>query len=604
MVFMIGFAGVGIWDYASSNSHAAAGASTSGMSAASSVHMPSFMDGTEWKSRSLLDAGEVGLDGNASECHDPDPFTAAITSCDYETSHSSAGFAVLYVFIVYNIFLGIAILCDDYFLGALEGISEALDLSEDVAGATFMAAGSSAPELFTALAGVAMGHAETGAGTIVGSAVFNILVIIALSVVMVPDKLEVDWRCIFRDGSFYGISIVLFIIFAYDSVFELYEAIILLVMYALYVFLMYHNQKFMNFLQNCCGGGKVAPEDNAEDATAHGNDIESVVELEGSEDQAVPEPGEITVSLEATSSADAGGKGNSAPRRASSTSKASGPAQPNMVEMKELSKSLSALKQETAESRPLATQSKRLTKGDLVLPQAVEGALAEPTKIQTLKKNATEYFSSSEPDLTKIIQDEKSYSERHSHFHHKYKKNLPWSSHAVGAHAPSTPPGSFKKRRESSFARESRKSTNGHVPSSLKHSETAADTGALVIAEQPNVNADDQESTAKDTTAKDAGEGDNDDADDDDGEFEGSCGERCCFPCVHGDHPDKVCGAGADPEKGCLSKLSDVYTWFNFVLGAPYQWAFRNTIPYARYYWLSFAMNILWIIVFRAGVYK
>ena len=44
-----------------------------------------------------------------------------------------------------------------------------------------MAAGSSAPELFTSLAGVAK-TSDVGVGTIVGSAVFNLLVIVALSV--------------------------------------------------------------------------------------------------------------------------------------------------------------------------------------------------------------------------------------------------------------------------------------------------------------------------------------------------------------------------------------------------------------------------------------
>lgn len=50
---------------------------------------------------------------------------------------------------------------------SLEAISEKLDLSEDVAGATFMAAGSSAPELFTSIAGVTV-QSDVGVGTIVG----------------------------------------------------------------------------------------------------------------------------------------------------------------------------------------------------------------------------------------------------------------------------------------------------------------------------------------------------------------------------------------------------------------------------------------------------
>jgi hypothetical protein len=57
----------------------------------------------------------------------------------------------VWLFVVLYTFLGLAIICDDYFCESLDAISEALGLSEDVAGATFMAAGSSAPELFTAL---------------------------------------------------------------------------------------------------------------------------------------------------------------------------------------------------------------------------------------------------------------------------------------------------------------------------------------------------------------------------------------------------------------------------------------------------------------------
>lgn len=53
------------------------------------------------------------------------------------------GGVALYLAIMLYMFVGIAVICDDYFVPALEQISETLDLSEDVAGATFMAAGSS-----------------------------------------------------------------------------------------------------------------------------------------------------------------------------------------------------------------------------------------------------------------------------------------------------------------------------------------------------------------------------------------------------------------------------------------------------------------------------
>ena len=76
---------------------------------------------------------------------------------------------------------GYAVVCDDYFCDSLEVICDVLELEEAVAGATFMAAGSSAPELATSLVTVFTTKDSTGLGTILGSAVFNLVMIICLS---------------------------------------------------------------------------------------------------------------------------------------------------------------------------------------------------------------------------------------------------------------------------------------------------------------------------------------------------------------------------------------------------------------------------------------
>lgn len=56
---------------------------------------------------------------------------------------------------------------------------KALNMSSDVAGATFMAAATSAPELFVNVIGTFITEGDIGVGTIVGSAVFNILAVSA-----------------------------------------------------------------------------------------------------------------------------------------------------------------------------------------------------------------------------------------------------------------------------------------------------------------------------------------------------------------------------------------------------------------------------------------
>ena len=115
-------------------------------------------------------------------------------------------------------FLGLAVICDDWFVPSLEKISDVLDLSEDVAGATFMAAGGSAPELMTSFADTFTADNSIGVGTIVGSAMFNILVIVALAALVIQDaELLIDWRPMARDCIFYSLSIFLLIIFFRDE---------------------------------------------------------------------------------------------------------------------------------------------------------------------------------------------------------------------------------------------------------------------------------------------------------------------------------------------------------------------------------------------------
>jgi len=125
------------------------------------------------------------------------------------TSGNTSGMIVLYIIAMTYLFIGLAVVCDDFFVASLEALSEYFNLSEDVAGATFMAAGSSAPELFTSLVDTFYFESNVGVGTIVGSAVFNILVIIAMSAAAAKTDLHIDYRPLLRDIFFYLVSIAL-----------------------------------------------------------------------------------------------------------------------------------------------------------------------------------------------------------------------------------------------------------------------------------------------------------------------------------------------------------------------------------------------------------
>ncbi|CAK9092229.1 Sodium/potassium/calcium exchanger 2 (Na(+)/K(+)/Ca(2+)-exchange protein 2) (Retinal cone Na-Ca+K exchanger) (Solute carrier family 24 member 2) [Durusdinium trenchii] len=105
---------------------------------------------------------------------------------------------VLTIFLMLYMFWALAITVDESFVPILDFIVQELQIDEDVAGATFMAAGGSAPEFFTNLIST-FELTGTGFGTIVGSAVFNILFVISMSAFFSRDRDEVVRRRLARE---------------------------------------------------------------------------------------------------------------------------------------------------------------------------------------------------------------------------------------------------------------------------------------------------------------------------------------------------------------------------------------------------------------------
>jgi len=149
-------------------------------------------------------AGIVGSDTDRDHAYRQ---LAGTVTCALETEDLNPFLVIPYLLIILYAFLALAIICDKFFEPSLEQISERLGLSEDVAGATFMAAGSSAPELFTSISDAFVSQNSIGVGTIVGSAMFNILIIVAMSAAVTKEAVKIDWRPVARDVTFYLIAI-------------------------------------------------------------------------------------------------------------------------------------------------------------------------------------------------------------------------------------------------------------------------------------------------------------------------------------------------------------------------------------------------------------
>ncbi len=147
----------------------------------------------------------------------------------------------------------LAIICDKYFVESLEQISNRLNISKEVTWATFMAIWSSAPELFTSIFALfaifGSGNTESSiwAGTIVGSAIFNVLVIIWATAVVIKKNNAIKWKPIMRDLIFYSLTIGLLFFTFWDWAITFYETIIFVAAYILYIFVVKNWSKWLNY---------------------------------------------------------------------------------------------------------------------------------------------------------------------------------------------------------------------------------------------------------------------------------------------------------------------------------------------------------------------
>ncbi|XP_068587106.1 sodium/potassium/calcium exchanger 1-like isoform X2 [Cebidichthys violaceus] len=167
----------------------------------------------------------------------------------FSVEERQQGWVALHVLGMIYMFVALAIVCDEFFVPGLEVITIKLEISDDVAGATFMAAGGSAPELFTSLIGVFISHSNVGIGTIVGSAVFNILFVIGMCAIFSREMLHLTWWPLFRDVTFYILDLIMLIIFFLDNTILWWESLTLLMGYISYVSFMKFNRQIENVVK-------------------------------------------------------------------------------------------------------------------------------------------------------------------------------------------------------------------------------------------------------------------------------------------------------------------------------------------------------------------
>lgn len=205
-------------------------------------------DRTVRKQRLLLSVNESSSDTKGE--YPPDLFTV---------EEKRKGAVILHIIGMCYMFLALSIACDEFFIPALAVITEKLNISEDVAGATFMAAGGSMPELCTSFIGVFVApNSNVGFGTIVGSAVFNVLFVIGMCAVFSKELLKLTWWPLFRDCMFYSVALIILIAFFSNGRIEWWESLVMIMVYLLYVTFMKFNHRIEKLVKSMLKSNKVS----------------------------------------------------------------------------------------------------------------------------------------------------------------------------------------------------------------------------------------------------------------------------------------------------------------------------------------------------------
>lgn len=130
---------------------------------------------------------------------------------------------------------------DDFFIPALNVLCNKCHISQDFAGATLMPAGSEIPDILISTFGMLILHSDVGVGTIAGSMLFNILVIVGGCVIAV-DTLKLETGVVLRDLLFFSASLLLLLASSVNGEITVWEAVAFIVLYALYITTCYNTE--------------------------------------------------------------------------------------------------------------------------------------------------------------------------------------------------------------------------------------------------------------------------------------------------------------------------------------------------------------------------
>ena len=181
-----------------------------------------------------------------------------LEDCYLDSVDGNAGGVVLEFVLFFYCMAGLAIVCDDHLVVALETLVQKLKVPEDVAGASFMAFGSAAPEIIinavSTLKAGASNDADSseatdlGIGAILGSGMIAFCVIPCACALSATEALKLKRRPLLRDIGTYAVALGCLCIFFGDGEIQLFpDAICLVLIYVVYIIVLVVSPKVRRY---------------------------------------------------------------------------------------------------------------------------------------------------------------------------------------------------------------------------------------------------------------------------------------------------------------------------------------------------------------------
>ena len=188
------------------------------------------------------------------------------------------------------VFLALAIICDDFLCPPIDVLCERFSIPDDIAGATLLAFGSSAPEIFMNVSATASGKVDLSLPAILGSAIIAFGFIPALCSFSVQKPMKLSTWPLLRDSGMFIVCLLVFWKQVENGSIDTVQSAELTSLYFVYLLTI--------FIPVCCcrnsSGGSYASIDNDDDDDDNDDDNNESYKANGAQDSSNPDEGSTT----------------------------------------------------------------------------------------------------------------------------------------------------------------------------------------------------------------------------------------------------------------------------------------------------------------------